>query len=90
LPGFRALGAFIVAKLPVLSGALGLYFLGIPNKLLRALGSGVDAFHLTRQIVVVDMYWRTRNPMSLGYYLGALALGFVTDSRFLTLVILWG
>src|SRR5687767_16020149 len=53
----------------------GLYFLGISNKLLRALGSGANAFRLTKKIVEDDVYQRTRNPMSLGFYLFALALG---------------
>jgi protein-S-isoprenylcysteine O-methyltransferase Ste14 len=68
----------------------GLYFLGITNKLLRALGSGANAFRLTKQIVSADIYKRTRNPMSLGFYLVALALGFVAGSTFVTLVVLLG
>lgn len=68
----------------------GLYFLGISNQLLRALGSGANAFRLTKKIVETDIYRRTRNPMSLGYYLLSLSLGFVTGSRLLTLVVLLG
>ena len=68
----------------------GLYFLGITNKLLRALGSGANAFRLTKQIVAEDIYKRTRNPMSLGFYLFTLALGFVSGSTFITLVVLLG
>ena len=68
----------------------GLYFLGITNKLLRALGSGANAFRLTKQIVAEDIYKRTRNPMSLGFYLFNLALGFVSGSTFITLVVLLG
>jgi len=79
---------FLVAG--ILLGIPGLYFLGISNKLLRALGSGANAFRLTKQIVETDVYQRTRNPMSFGYYLGALALGFVSGSRLLTLVIIFG
>ena len=71
-------------------GLPGFYFLGISNRLLRALGSGANAFRLTRQIVATDVYQRTRNPMSLGYYLGAIALGFVFGSRLLTLVVILG
>jgi protein-S-isoprenylcysteine O-methyltransferase Ste14 len=68
----------------------GLYFLGITNKLLRALGSGANAFRLTKQIVAEDIYKRTRNPMSLGFYLFTLALGFVSGATFITLVLLLG
>ena len=67
-----------------------LYFLGITNKLLRALGRGANAFRLTKQIVAEDIYKWTRNPMSLGFYLFTLALGFVSGSTFITLVVLLG
>ena len=73
-----------------LLGISGFYFLGASNKLLRTLGSGANAFRLTRQIVTADVYQRTRNPMSLGYYLGSIALGFVSGSRILTLVVVFG
>jgi|SRR6185436_14695797 len=68
----------------------GLYFLGISNKSLRALGSGANAFRLTKQIVEKDIYRYTRNPMSLGYYLFALAAGFISGSTLLTLYVLLG
>jgi protein-S-isoprenylcysteine O-methyltransferase Ste14 len=68
----------------------GLYFLVITNKLLRALGSGANAFRLTKRIVAEDVYKRTRNPMSLGFYLFSLAVGLISGSTFITLVILLG
>lgn len=68
----------------------GLYFLGITNKLLRSLGSGTHAFILTKRVVADDIYQRTRNPMSLGFYLSALALGFISGSTFATLVVVLG
>ena len=68
----------------------GLYFLGISNKLLRDLGSGANAFRLTKQIVAGDIYQRTRNPMSLGYYLYCLGMGFVSDYTVVTLAVLLG
>jgi len=68
----------------------GLYFLGISNKLLRALGSGANAFRLTKRIVETDIYKYTRNPMSLGYYLFLLSVGFVSGSTLLTLSVLLG
>jgi protein-S-isoprenylcysteine O-methyltransferase Ste14 len=81
-PFFLVLG--IILAIP------GLSFLGITNKLLRALGSGANAFRLTKQIVAQDIYERTRNPMSLGFYLFALALGFVSGSTFITLAVVIG
>lgn len=77
-PFFLALG--IVFAIP------GLYFLAITNKLLRSLGSGTNAFILTKKIVDDDIYKRTRNPMSLGFYLFALALAFASSSTFVLLV----
>ena len=69
---------------------LGLYFLGISNKSLRALGSGANAFRLTKRIVEKDIYKYTRNPMSLGYYLFLLSVGFISGSTLLTLGVLLG
>ncbi len=63
----------------------GLYFLAVTNKLLRSLGSGTNAFILTKKIVNDDIYKRTRNPMSLGFYLTALALAFASSSTFVLL-----
>ena len=63
----------------------GLYFLTVTNKLLRSLGSGTNAFILTKKIVDDDIYKRTRNPMSLGFYLTALALAFASSSTFVLL-----
>lgn len=68
----------------------GLYFFAVSNKLLRAMGSGANAFRLTKQIVAADIYQYTRNPMSLGYYLGALGLGFISGSTLLTVYVLLG
>jgi len=68
----------------------GLYLLGISNKLLRALGSGANAFRLTKQIVEKDIYKYTRNPMSLGYYLFLLSVGFMSGSTLFTLGVLLG
>jgi len=68
----------------------GLYLLAVSNKSLRALGSGTNAFILTKHIVEADIYKYTRNPMSLGYYLFALAVGFISGSTLLTLYALLG
>lgn len=71
--------------LGILLAIPGLYFLGVTNKLLRSLGSGTNAFILTKRIVNDDIYKRTRNPMSLGFYLTALALAFASSSTFVLL-----
>jgi len=63
----------------------GFYFMAVTNKLLRSIGKGTNAFVLTKHVVNDDIYKRTRNPMSLGFYLLAIALGFVTGSTFATL-----
>ncbi|HSG43717.1 MAG TPA: methyltransferase [Anaerolineales bacterium] len=81
-PFFLILGILLVIP--------GLYYLGITNKLLRKLGSGANAFRLTKQVVAEDIYKRTRNPMSLGYYLFALALPFILGSTTITLGVLLG
>jgi protein-S-isoprenylcysteine O-methyltransferase Ste14 len=74
----------------ILSAIPGLYFLVISNKSLRALGSGTNAFRLTKHIVEADIYKYTRNPMSLGYYLFALGVGLISGSTLLTLYVLLG
>lgn len=81
-PFFLALG--ILLAIP------GLYYLGITNKLLRRLGSGANAFRLTKKVVAEDVYERTRNPMSLGYYFFALSLALMLGSTTITLGVLLG
>lgn len=65
----------------------GFYFLGVTNRLLRALGSGTNAFILTRRVVRDDIYKRTRNPMSLGFYLVDLGAAFLIGSTFAVLAV---
>ena len=76
--------------LGILLGLTGFYFLAISNKLLRTLGSGANAFRLTKQVVLTVLYQRTRNPMSLGFYLLCVSAGFLAGSSFLTLGALLG
>ena len=76
--------------LGILLAVPGSYFMVITNKLLRALGSGANAFRLTKKIVAEDIYKRTRNPMSLGFYLLTFAVAFVSGSTFVTLAALFG
>jgi protein-S-isoprenylcysteine O-methyltransferase Ste14 len=68
----------------------GLYLLVVSNKSLRALGSGANAFRLTKQMVEKDIYTYTRNPMSLGYYLFSLGVAFISGSTLLSLYVLLG
>lgn len=85
LPGktyFLVLGILLVIP--------GFYLMAVTNRLLRSLGSGKNAFVLTKHVVNDDIYKRTRNPMSLGFYLLALGAGFITGSTFGTLAVIFG
>ena len=79
---------FLIAG--ILLGIPGLYLMGVSNMSLRAQGSGANAFRLTQRVVEKDIYSRTRNPMSLGYYLIGLSLGFLFGSTLLTLYVVLG
>jgi len=94
LDGFVGLDSLSPKPVFLVAGIIlmvpGVYFLIISNRLLRAIGSGANAFRLTKKIVENDVYKRTRNPMSLGFYLFALALGFISASTVFTLAVLIG
>jgi protein-S-isoprenylcysteine O-methyltransferase Ste14 len=62
----------------------GLYLLFVSNVALHRLGNGANAFRLTTRLVATDIYQRTRNPMSLGYYLSCLAIGLLAGSTTVT------
>ena len=68
----------------------GVYLLTVTNKALRALGSGANAFRLTQNVVSSTIYERTRNPMSLGFYLWVVAVGLLFGSTTFTLIALFG
>jgi protein-S-isoprenylcysteine O-methyltransferase Ste14 len=68
----------------------GLYLMSLSLRMLRALGRGANAFRLTKRVVVNDIYRYTRNPMSLGYYLMGVGIGFISGSTLLTLFVLLG
>ncbi len=99
-PGFTHLDELIgIHPLPfravflivgILLALPGLYFMAISNIRLQTLGSGANAFRLTKRIVEKDIYHLTRNPMSLGYYLLGLSIGFLSGSSLLTLYVLLG
>jgi protein-S-isoprenylcysteine O-methyltransferase Ste14 len=63
----------------------GLYLLVVSNLALQRLGHGANAFRLTTRLAVSDIYQRTRNPMSLGYYLCCLAIGLLAGSTTVTI-----
>ena len=94
LDALVGLGPLPAPSLCVAAGLLlaapGLYLLAASNKSLRAVGEGANAFRLTRLVVARAVYRRTRNPMSLGYYLTALALALLAGSTVLTLYVLLG
>jgi protein-S-isoprenylcysteine O-methyltransferase Ste14 len=62
----------------------GLYLTVVSNLALRRLGHGANAFQLTTRLVVADIYQRSRNPMSLGYYLCCLGIGLLAGSTTVT------
>jgi protein-S-isoprenylcysteine O-methyltransferase Ste14 len=66
----------------------GIFFVAISNFALLNHGHGQAAFFLTKNVVNGYVYKLTRNPMSLGFYLGCLALGFLSGSTYFTLWLL--
>ena len=84
--GIPSLPARRIARvLGVVLFLIGTYFGIVSNQALRRLGSGALAFQLTNQVVHDDIYQRTRNPMSLGFYLQCLGSGLAAGSTYLTL-----
>jgi protein-S-isoprenylcysteine O-methyltransferase Ste14 len=51
---------------------------------LRNLGEGANAFRLTQRLVEGNIYARSRNPMSLGYYLICVGIGLMAGSTYVT------
>jgi protein-S-isoprenylcysteine O-methyltransferase Ste14 len=80
-PLFLVIG--IILALP------GAYLLLAPNISLRKIGGGANAFRLTKNIVDSDLYSATRNPMSLGYYLTAIAVALISGSTLATFAVLF-
>jgi protein-S-isoprenylcysteine O-methyltransferase Ste14 len=64
---------------------VGIYLFIASNIALGLLGDGTGAIFLTRRLVAAHIYKRTRNPMALGFYLGAVGLGLVVGSTYMTL-----
>jgi protein-S-isoprenylcysteine O-methyltransferase Ste14 len=92
LTGFdQELGLIPLPRHPLVltAGAVGLlvgtYLFIVSNIALGLSGDGAGAFLLTKRLVAANVYNRTRNPMSLGLYLGAVGLGLVVGSSYMTL-----
>lgn len=49
------------------------------------LGQGEPGIKLTKKLVVEMVYKTSRNPMPFGFYLGALAMGFLAGSTYFVL-----
>lgn len=91
LLGIPSLPARPVALIAgVLALLVGLYLSVASQLALRRLGEGTNAFMLTRHVVTGNIYARTRNPMSLGYYLICVGLGLIAGSTYITLGSLFG
>jgi protein-S-isoprenylcysteine O-methyltransferase Ste14 len=78
--------------LPLALGAVlllaGLYLVAVSLMALRHLGHGANAFRLTTELVAGDIYQRTRNPMSLGYYMCCMSAGLLAGSTIVTVAAL--
>jgi protein-S-isoprenylcysteine O-methyltransferase Ste14 len=61
--------AFVLGLL-LLSAGIGLMFAS--TRALSQMGQGSTAFFLTEQVVIRGVYLRTRNPMSLGFYMACV------------------
>jgi protein-S-isoprenylcysteine O-methyltransferase Ste14 len=57
---------------------------------LRRFGEGTNAFWLTQRLVAANIYARSRNPMSLGYYLLCVGIGLIAGSTYVTIGSLLG
>lgn len=55
------------------------------NRALFRIGRGSAAFFLTEEVVLRGIYLRTRNPMSLGFYLACVGVGLLAGSLAVTL-----
>jgi len=63
---------------------IGFCLIPASNMALWSLGSGANAFLMTKRPVVGSIYKWTRNPMSLGGYLIAVGIGLLIGSTYLT------
>jgi protein-S-isoprenylcysteine O-methyltransferase Ste14 len=70
--------------LGIVAVSIGLYLGVASTRALKILGSGANAFVLTKRVVESNIYTITRNPMSLGYYLVCVGVGLMVGSTFVT------
>jgi protein-S-isoprenylcysteine O-methyltransferase Ste14 len=68
--------------------AVGMMLMLRSNRGLIKKGRGAAAFLLTEQLVTDGLYGRTRNPMSLGFYLACVGTGMIAGSLTVTLGVL--
>jgi protein-S-isoprenylcysteine O-methyltransferase Ste14 len=70
---------------------LGISFWLVSIFSLAIYGQGFPAFSLSEKLNAGGIYARTRNPMSLGFYLICVAIGLLKGSTFITLLslIIW-
>jgi len=80
----------VTAALGVVAVLAGVYLMFAAIGSLRRLGEGTNAFVLTKKVVTSNVYARSRNPMSLGYYLLCLGLGLLAGSTYVLIATLFG
>jgi protein-S-isoprenylcysteine O-methyltransferase Ste14 len=78
-------GQPLTRTIGVIATLIGVYLIIASNLALMRLGKGAGAFWLTQRLVAGDLYERVRNPMALGLYLGALGIGLLVGSTYMTL-----
>lgn len=64
---------------------IGFGFFAISIVVLLDRGQGLPAFELSKKLAEKYLYERTRNPMSLGFYLMCIGMGLLAGSTFFTL-----
>ena len=75
----------ILLAVGVVMMLIGFGFFAISIVVLFDHGEGLLAFELTKKLAAKDIYERTRNPMSLGFYLMCIGMGLFAGSTFFTL-----
>jgi protein-S-isoprenylcysteine O-methyltransferase Ste14 len=83
-------GQLVVRVIGAVGLLIGVYLIVVSNMALMQLGEGANAFWLTRRLVVANIYGWMRHPMSLGLYLGAIGIGLLAGSTYLTVGTLLG
>ena len=78
---------FWLATGVLLLGA-GLGLMAVSNRFLIKTGKGAAAFLITKRLVSDGVYGRSRNPMSLGFYLACVGVGMIAGSTTVTLGVL--